>query len=247
MSRYLLLLLAISILFACKSSEKRLKTSPRISAETLNSSISEIEFDWLQSKIKANLGEGQPIQNLNVTLRIRKDSAIWMSISAFLGIEVARILITQDSIKILDRLNKRYKVYTFQFINTISYIELDFQKLQGLLVGNRIFHSSKNLKLKTEENYYVLSSFENGIRTALWLSPEDYLLQQMEVTQEQSTQQIKVTYAAYQKVGEIDFSHLRDITLGGENAIHTVLTYSKVKLNVPLKFPFSIPKDYEGT
>ena len=46
--------------------------------------------------------------SFDVNLRIRKDSAIWISITPLLGIEAARVLINRDSLMILDRVHKTF-------------------------------------------------------------------------------------------------------------------------------------------
>ncbi|HAR20844.1 MAG TPA: DUF4292 domain-containing protein, partial [Cytophagales bacterium] len=41
-----------------------------------------------------------------LTIRIRKDSVIWISVNPALGIEVVRALITKDSIFVIDKIHK---------------------------------------------------------------------------------------------------------------------------------------------
>ncbi|MBK8414658.1 MAG: DUF4292 domain-containing protein [Bacteroidetes bacterium] len=40
--------------------------------------------------------------HLNINLRIKTDSLTWISKSPLLGIEVARVMITRDSVKFMD-------------------------------------------------------------------------------------------------------------------------------------------------
>jgi hypothetical protein len=44
--------------------------------------------------------------DVNATMRMYKDSAIWLSANAVLGIEAMRVLITKDSVKLLNKLDK---------------------------------------------------------------------------------------------------------------------------------------------
>jgi hypothetical protein len=60
----------------------------------------EFKFDWLGMKIDAETqNEGESL-SFKATVRMRRDSAIWISLSPALGIEVFRVLITQDSVKV---------------------------------------------------------------------------------------------------------------------------------------------------
>ena len=45
---------------------------------------------------------------INAHFRMYKDSVIWISVTAIFGIEGLRAIITQDSVKILDKQNKCY-------------------------------------------------------------------------------------------------------------------------------------------
>ena len=62
-------------------------------------------------------------------VRINRDSAIWMSISPALGIEIARVLVLNDSLKLLSKIpdNK------FAYISDIAALE-EFIKLLDLLL-----------------------------------------------------------------------------------------------------------------
>lgn len=79
----------------------------------------------------------------------------------------------------------------------------------------------------------------------LWLDKQDFLLRKMLVKQGNFDQNINMVYEDYKKIGEQDFSYRRDLTVGGENALHAVMIYSKLKVDQSLKFPFSIPDKYE--
>ncbi len=77
----------------------------------------------------------QAIDNANVSIRMQKDSLIWLSISK-LGIEGARVLIARDSVRILDKINRQYAVADYGTISRQFRFPLSFEWLQALLVGN---------------------------------------------------------------------------------------------------------------
>ena len=62
-------------------------------------------FEWVTGKAKVEVYEGTNKTEFTASIRMRKDSAIWLSVSPALGLEVARVLITRDSIRVIDRLN----------------------------------------------------------------------------------------------------------------------------------------------
>ena len=66
-------------------------------------------FEWLTANmaIQAEIN-GQSFNDLSGQLRMRKDSIVWVSVTATMGVEVLRAKISNDSIWILNRLEKTY-------------------------------------------------------------------------------------------------------------------------------------------
>src|SRR5690606_10045710 len=104
----ILFLLAAFLFFtSCKSkkhlvaagSSKKITAKTKIIAEDLLKH--EIDFKTFQAKSKTTLSLDGKTFDVNLNLRIKKDEVIWASITAFAGIEVARVLITPDSVKVM--------------------------------------------------------------------------------------------------------------------------------------------------
>jgi hypothetical protein len=65
-----------------------------------------IDFRTFSAKVHVDYADSKDRKyDFNTFLRIRKDSVIWVSIIAALGIEAFRVMITPDSIRIQDKLN----------------------------------------------------------------------------------------------------------------------------------------------
>lgn len=100
-------------------------------------SAAETKFTSLSSRISITLvDEKKSKTNLNGQLRILKDSIIWISLSPALGIEAARLVLTQDSIKFINRLDKTYFIGDFNFVNQIFGTTVDFDMVQAIITGN---------------------------------------------------------------------------------------------------------------
>ncbi|MBK7856213.1 MAG: DUF4292 domain-containing protein [Bacteroidetes bacterium] len=90
---------------------------------------------------------------------MRRDSVIWISISPALGIEVARVLITKDSVKVIDRLSNKYKLTDYKYLNDLLRMNVDFDIIQGVLTGNLFSYKRNRLSsVYLEDKYYILSS-----------------------------------------------------------------------------------------
>ena len=66
-------------------------------------------FEWLTANLSIQAeGNGMAYNDLSGQLRMRKDSLVWVSVTATMGVEVLRAKISNDSIWILNRLEKTY-------------------------------------------------------------------------------------------------------------------------------------------
>ncbi len=57
--------------------------------------------------------------NVNAIIRMYRDSAIWISANAVLGIEALRVLITKDSVKVLNKLEKTYSARSVDYLQRL--------------------------------------------------------------------------------------------------------------------------------
>lgn len=114
-------------------------------------------FEWLTANLDIQAeGNGQSFNDLSGQMRMRRDSIIWMSVTATMGMEVLRAKVSNDSIWILNRLEKNYLAESLDTISTQLGIPLSLPLLQTLLLDN-------NESLSPVENQIVqLKTFVMG-------------------------------------------------------------------------------------
>ena len=127
------------------------------------------DFDWLGMKVDASFGVEDNSDNFKATIRMRKDSAIWVSIVPALGIEMIRVMITPDSLKYLSKIpeNKFYYTGRFDEIGRLIGIDFDFEMLQDLLVGNAIGLEKDEQRFRSEiddNDYLLISKYRRKVR-----------------------------------------------------------------------------------
>jgi hypothetical protein len=126
-------------------------------------------FDWLGMKVDASFGTEDNSDSFKATIRMRKDSAIWVSIVPALGIEMIRVMITPDSLKYLSKIpeNKFYYTGGFDEIGRLIGIDFDFEMLQDLLVGNAIGLEKDEQRFRSEiddNDYLLISKYRRKVR-----------------------------------------------------------------------------------
>jgi hypothetical protein len=129
----------------------------------------QFKFDWLGMKIDAEYSVMGESQGFKATIRMKRDSIIWISISPALGIEMIRMVVTEDSLKYLSKIpeNKFYYLGQFEDINNLVGIGIDFDMLQDLLIGNALGLDKDEGKFRSEtdnDNYLLISKYKRKVR-----------------------------------------------------------------------------------
>ncbi len=155
-------LLLIVFLTACKSTPTRvIRNYPVKSSSELVALIenSQLQFEHFSAKASVDVQTPDQSNSFRATLRIRRDSALWVSVSPAMGIEVFRLLCTQDSVLYIDKLKKEYFRGTYNKLNEIANSDLTFQALQDLLLGNPLyFEPEMDYRSRNDDAGYHLST-----------------------------------------------------------------------------------------
>jgi hypothetical protein len=84
-----------------------------------------IQFQTFSSKVNVDYrGSDGKNYDVNANIRMQRDSAIWISVNAVLGIEALRALITRDSVKLIDKLNKTYTAHSIDYLQSTTALPL---------------------------------------------------------------------------------------------------------------------------
>jgi hypothetical protein len=161
------------VLSACKSTERAAKEKAvknRTAGFVLKRyNESRFDYDWLGMKVDADFGTETESSGFKATIRMRKDSLIWVSITPALGIEMIRVMITPDSLKYLSKIpdNKFYYLGNFEDVNKLVGTAFDFEMLQQLLVGNAIGLEKDERRFRSEvdgDDYLLISKYRRKVR-----------------------------------------------------------------------------------
>ncbi|HEY2726753.1 MAG TPA: DUF4292 domain-containing protein, partial [Parafilimonas sp.] len=98
-----------------------------------------LNFTTFYGRAKANFNSPQASGNATVYIKMKKDSAIWISITGPLNIEGARILVTPDSVKIINKLEGTVQLSSIAHLQQITKLPLAFSDFQNIILGKPIF------------------------------------------------------------------------------------------------------------
>ncbi len=244
------LLSLVFILSSC-STNKEFSNS-RLKSYSVNQLIREVEnnnfeFDDFEAKFDVKV-KGDNKLGLKGQLRMQNDSLIWVSLSLKVGIEMARVMITEDSLKFINRSNKTYVAENLEYLNEILPIEASIKFLQDILIGNSSqIKRNDNYKVAIENDSYKLFSNENPVLTKdIWVTPKTFKINKYVIRLfENDNNEIQLRYDNFQEINGKFLPTKIIFELNSGEAINVEIEYSEIKVGEKPSFPFNISKKYE--
>ncbi len=207
-----------------------------------------IDFRHFSAKIKVDVVTSkEKLPDLTAVVKIIKDSAIWMSISAtFLNIEVYRVFITRDSVILLNKKDREVQYRSLDYLQEVSQIPFDFKTLQDLLIGNPIFYTDSLQSVKYFENFILISSISEFFKNLLTISADNKILlhSKLDDIDIMRNRTVDINYSDYENNSGFLFSTNRHIIMAEKNKIDMRLKFKQVEFNKELSLTFNVPKNY---
>lgn len=222
----------------------------------------EFKFNWIAAKFSTEFTMDSTQTSFNVTLHGRKDSVLWMSITApLIGIEVARAIISKDSVKFMDRIHSQYFAGDFAYINKLLHADLDFELIQSLLIGNSVdfYDDDDRLHSSINDGRYLLSTIRRrklrrvmehnkelkDPAQSIWLDPQTFKIVRVLFNDFNQNRTFDASFDKFDKVDSLLFPYSIHYNIKAEKNVDIKIEYSKVSINIPQVFPFNIPSKYE--
>lgn len=245
MNRQLLLcLLAIFLFSACK--RESAPTTASAAPQTVdNVTVQNLAFDNLSARGSLTVEDKGQSTTTGFALRMRRDSVIWVSILPGLGIEAARLKMTQDSVYIMNRLQKEYIATNYRFLSERFKVSLSYDVLQAILIGN--YQPNGAEKSIEEGSFQHIQQLRDQLLFDYFIGKDNLKLQQLHVQDQETGNNIVVKYNNFQKLGEVPFAYAlaAQVLQAGQVSLFN-MTQSRVSVtDEALEFPFAVPSDYK--
>jgi len=193
--------------------------------------------EWLALKGKVRLMlEKENEVSLGISIRVRKDSLIWASVTAPFGIELFRAVLTKDSVYYINRTNKTYFVKPIAHISKVIKTDIAFNEIQDMITANPKIVNKKysfdkinnEFMLSAQDYSYTISNFYR-IKQGVLIDKENSLI---------------YTYSNFSF--ENDFPEQLELIVksASVNTFNLKLNYSKVVFDQQQQTPFKIPSSY---
>jgi len=223
----------------------------------------ELAYNWIYAKADVQtLIDGED-HNLDIRVKGKKDSAIWISIQAVGLIDIAKLLITRDSVKMVVYVKKQYFKGDFNYINQLLNADLDFDLIQAALFGNSADFDDDDTKMKPvidrENCHYMLSterkrklrritSGQDSLKRSLQimrLNPSNFKIISNDFEEASTNRSFHAKYDNFLAPDSVFAPHNVNIEIKAEKKIDLKINYVRIEINQPQKLTLNIPKSYE--
>jgi len=220
----------------------------------------ELQFNTLSARFSADYKNGSQKYSFSGQIRVQKDTLIWLSLSV-MGLEGMRLMISQDSIMYINRLNDTYLIGDWYDLNKFLNTNIDYNILQSFLIGNDIsFYEDGKFRASIDKNEYKLTvstrqkqkkyirrkDEENNVFIQnIWLDPNTFKITRADVKEVRNTNiKLDATYSSFETIGTQLFPREMIYLITADNRILVDVTFSRINIDELLKFPFTIPSKF---
>jgi hypothetical protein len=263
-TRWLFVLFLLTMSFSCRTHRKIVKEPIKeYGADYLFTMLKENEFrfDWFSTRFNLDLIINKKKNSLNGQIRMKKDSCLWVTLSPALGIEMARISLTQDSVKFINRINNTYFAGDWAMINGLLQMNIDFDVIQALLIGNDLtFYEDGKFRASYDSKEYHLATSGRGklkkyVKNRedderiyiqnIYLNPESFKITSMKIKEiKKDNKKLDASYSNFRLIDDQLFPYKVIYDITSDSPIQVEVAYSRVSVGDELSFPFSIPAKY---
>ncbi len=207
----------------------------------------QISYASFEGKAKMHYEGKNQGQDFTANFRMKKDSVIWVSITALGGfIPVARAYITPDSIRLINYLQKEAYLMPMSKASELLPVTVDFAALQNLIVGNALRSMTNATDVTDFGGAWSLQLEDTAYIQQLTYNKSDSTMRSSQLrTHAGNGPAAMIQYGNYEQVNGRRFPGSRAINIinNGEQ-YYLDMNFNSVSFDKEQDYPFSVPKKY---
>ncbi|CAH8282781.1 uncharacterized protein DUF4292 [Mariniflexile fucanivorans] len=247
--KYIVLTLLALVVVSCKTTKTISggETNLNLTTKQLikENAKSAPDFKTLQSRLKISYAQGDKEQSYTVNFRAKKDEVIWISAM----FSVVKALVTPEKVSFYNKIDNTYFEGDYKYLSDLLGTELDFQKVQNLLLGEAIFPLNSNAyEVSVNEDAYILQPKQQRELFEIFflLDPIHFKIKSQQVSQPKELRHLQIDYLTYQEVEKQTLpENIKVIAVEAKSETVIDLEFKGVTLNENLSFPYKIPSGFK--
>lgn len=212
-------------------------------------------FETLNARMSVDVKMPGKEMSSRAELKMVRDSALVLSVQPIMGIEVIRLEMDRDSIRFIDRMNKRYLAENYAQLKGQTPIAFNYNNLQSLFVNHLFFPGEESLTpalynrflLNQEGSHAEIKAKDSmGLLYTFQADGEEKLLS-TSITNREETMKLEWLYTAFVLTDGQPFPTVMDVKLldKGELKGGLKINFTRIQTNLPVQISGSIPDKYQ--
>jgi len=242
-------ILALLIITSCKTKKALGNSTVRgmsVNKIIKNHYANDFDKETITARLRVKYRGKNSVPSVTASLRLKKDNTIWVSLSK-LGFPIGKALITTNKVSYYEKINKTYFEGDFTLLSNWLGTDLDFEKVQNLLLGQAILNlKDERYQATQKENAFdLMPKKANELFDILFsISGSHFKINKQKIEQEGKT--LTIGYGDYEKIeGEMFPKKVLITALDGKYTTTVDVDYRSVQFNKSVSFPFKIPNGYK--
>ncbi len=243
----------------CKLSVK----STRLLIEKMQQNT--FHYEWIYARAETKLVIDSEDTDVDIKIRSKKDSAVLITVEAIGLFDVAKILITNDSVKMIIYPKKQYFYGSIENISKLLNISADLDLIQSVLFGNNAEFYNEDDKVKhvnDKKNCLYLLTTTKKRKVKRLIKDKDLLIVKepiqiitihphtFKITRNyfldvKNNHSLSVEYENFQTLDSLVFPKLVKTKILANKPLDFQLKYTKLELNKIQNLSFRVPGNYD--
>ena len=202
--------------------------------------------DWLDARARVRIESQALTVGGTAFIRLKRNEWVWASVKKF-GFEAARVLVTPDSVYVINRLDNSYSIEPLSYLGTRYKLPARFDLLQQIVVGNPIFFD-RDLEHEATAEQHRLFGKSNRWESDYWLDLDTYSLERMRLEEVGANRSLDLELSDFRDIGlKNGFSHERVVSIEAPDSGNSrlELSFNRLTVNEPTDYVFDIPERFE--
>ena len=253
-------ILGFLVLFILSCGRKKTAFSPDFPTKTTEElvnrldELSQLEWDFLTAKTNVKLSSKEQTNAFKASLRMKRDSALLVNIS-FAGIPIVQTILSNDSLKLLNRKVKYFKFQDRSALEEIVDLPIEYSQLQDVLIGKPLLFDKNKEHIQIQDlAFYQIKtkrkrnkdSTSEDVTITYYLNPTTLELNKVKLESPTDETTMEIIYIGkHDKIEGLSLPQQIDIVIQGPKSITTVnIAYNRPDISNEKKISLNIPENY---
>ncbi len=250
MKKVITALAAVTLFVSCKTKQAVVAESTASGDKAVTEIVAghyanKPEFNTIVIKADAHYKDSHENQGFTAEIRIKKDEKILIMVR-YLGITMAKGLITPDRVTYYEQLGQTYFDGDYGILSRWLGTDLDFQKVQNMLLGQAMDNLNKgSYKASVQDGLYKLQAKEGSTLKEFLFEGGNYLIKKQAFSQGgREPRSIEINYPAHSNFEGRTLPAALKVEAEQKDRVNLDIEYKSVKFDENVSFPFDVPDGF---